>query len=96
MLAYEILRKNRDLILALAAKHGACNIRVFGSTAGGEGDPSSDIDLLVNMEEGRSFLDLVAFWQDLEELLCCKVDVITDGGINPHLEERIYLEAVPL
>ena len=54
------------------------------------------MDLLVDMEKGRNLLDLVGFWQDLEELLGCRVDVITDGGISPYLQERIYAEALPL
>jgi predicted nucleotidyltransferase len=90
------VRDQRGAILALAAKYGARNVRVFGSAARGEAGPASDIDLLVDMEEGRTFLDLVAFWQDLEELLGCRVDVLTDGGISPYLEEQIYSEAVPL
>jgi len=90
------LREKRGLILALAAKHGARDIRVFGSAVRGESGPASDIDLLVDMEEGRTFLDLVAFWQDLEELLGCPVDLLTVGGINPYIEERIYSEALPL
>lgn len=54
------------------------------------------MDVLVDMDKGRSLLDLVAFWQDLEELLACKVDVVTDGGISPYLRDRIYAEAQPL
>ncbi len=54
------------------------------------------MDILVDMEEGRSLLDLVGLWQDLEELLKCRVDVLTDGGISPYLKDRIYAEAIPL
>jgi len=57
----------------------------FGSTARGEAGPASDVDLLVEMEQGRTLLDLVGFWQDVEELLGCRVDVITDGGISPQV-----------
>lgn len=92
----ELLEARREDILRLAAHHGARNVRVFGSVARGESSPESDVDLLVEMEPGRSMLDLVAFWQDLEELLACKVDVLTDGGLSPYLRERIYAEAVPL
>ena len=91
------LRKlRRDEILALADRYGAMNVRVFGSVARGESGPESDLDLLVDMQKGRSLLDLVAFWQDLEDLLHCHVDVITDGGVSPMLRDRIYAEAVPL
>lgn len=86
----------RNEILKLAAKHGAKNIRIFGSVARGEGGPASDVDFLVDMEEGRNLLDLVGFWQDLQELLGCHVDVIIDGGISPYLRERIYAEAILL
>jgi predicted nucleotidyltransferase len=71
-------------------------VRVFGSVARGEAAVGSDVDFLVDMEEGRSLLDLVGFWQDLEELLGCRVDVITDGGVSPYLRDRIYAEVIPL
>jgi len=92
----ELLESRRNEILGLAVGYGAKNIRVFGSAARGEGGTASDVDLLVDMEKGRNLLDLVGFWQDLEELLGCRVDVITDGGISPYLRDRIYAEAIPL
>lgn len=90
------LRVRRGEILGYAADHGARNVRVFGSTARGETGNGSDVDLLVEMEPGRSLLDLVGLWQDLEDLLGAHVDVLSDGGVSPHLRERIYAEAVPL
>lgn len=90
------LRARRREILAYAAEHGARNVRVFGSTARGEAEASSDVDLLVEMEPGRNLLDLVGFWQDLEDLLGSHVDVLTDGGVSPHMRDRIFAEAVPL
>ncbi len=92
----ELLESRRNEILGLAVGYGAKNIRVFGSAARGEGGPASDVDLLVDMEKGRNLLDLVGFWQDLEDLLGCPVDVITEGGISPYLREGIYAEALPL
>lgn len=92
----QLLATKREAILALAARHGARNVRIFGSVARGEPTLQSDVDLLVEMEKGRSLLDLVAFGQDVEELLGCPVDVITDGGVSPYLRERIYAEARPL
>jgi uncharacterized protein len=92
----DVLRGRREEILGYATRHGARNVRVFGSTARGETASSSDIDLLVEMEPGRSLLDLVGLWQDLEDLLGAHVDVLSDGGVSPHLRERIYAEAVPL
>jgi predicted nucleotidyltransferase len=92
----ELVEAKRREILRLAEQHGASNVRLFGSVARGEAGPTGDVDLLVKMEEGRSLLDLVAFWQDVEELLGCRVDVITDGGVSPYLRDRIYAEAVLL
>lgn len=90
------LKFKRGEILRLARDHGARNVRVFGSVAKGEARPESDIDFLVDMEGGRSLLDLIEFGQALEELLQRKVDVLTDGGLSPYLEQRIHAEAVPL
>ena len=90
------LRGRRDEIIGYAAHHGARNVRVFGSTARGETGDSSDVDLLVEMEPGRSLLDLVGLWQDLEDFLGTHVDVLSDGGVSPHLRERIFAEAVVL
>jgi predicted nucleotidyltransferase len=75
---------------------GVRRLDVFGSVARGEAAAASDIDLLVHMDEGRSLLDLVGFWQDLEQLLGCKVDVLADDGLSPYLRDRILAEAVPL
>jgi predicted nucleotidyltransferase len=92
----EPLKSNREAILRLAAAHGARKVRVFGSVARGTATPASDIDLLVEMESGRSQLDLIALWQGLEDLLARKVDLITDGGLSPYLRELIEAEARPL
>lgn len=78
-----------------AASHGARNVRVFGSIARGEAGATSDVDLLVEMEPGRSLLDLVGLWQDLEDLLGDHVDVLSDRDLSPHLRDRITAEAVP-
>ena len=90
------LKGKRKEILRIAQAHGASNVRVFGSVARGEEGPESDLDLLVEMKPGSSLLDLVSLWQDLEDLLGHKVDVITEGGISPYLRDRIHAEAVPL
>jgi predicted nucleotidyltransferase len=91
-----LLRARREEILGSAAEHGASNVRVFGSMARGESDAASDVDLLVEMEPGRSLIDLVGLWQDLEDMLGTHVDVLSDGGVSPHLRERIYAEAISL
>lgn len=90
------LRSRRDDILEVAAEHGAHNVRVFGSVARGDEPPESDIDFLVEMESGRSVLDLIELSQELETLLECKVDILTDGDLSPYLEHCIHAEAVPL
>ena len=92
----ELLAQQREVILQLAERHGARNVRVFGSVARGDATSESDVDFLVDMEDGRSFLDLVGFWQDLQDLLGQQVDVISAGGISPYLRSKILAEAVPL
>lgn len=92
----ELLKVKRDEILEIAAKHGARNVRVFGSVARGEADEKSDIDLLVEIEPGRSLLDHAALWLDLQKLLGCKVDVVSENGIKARIKERVLKEAVPL
>jgi predicted nucleotidyltransferase len=83
-------------ILALAAKHGASNVRLFGSVVRGEDQPDSDVDLLVDMQENRSLFDLIGLQQDIEKMLGRKVDVLTPDGINRYLKDRILGEAAPL
>ena len=80
----------------MAARHGARNIRVFGSVARGDDHSDSDLDLLVDVEPGRTLLDVIAFEQDLQELLGRRVDVLTEGGLSPYLQERILAEAASL
>jgi predicted nucleotidyltransferase len=91
-----ILQSKRDEILRIAAKHGAYNVRIFGSVVRGEDNETSDVDFLVGMEPGRSLLDLAGLGEDLEGILQRSVDVITDRGVSPYLKERIYSEAVAL
>ncbi len=90
------LRAHRDAILDLAARHGATNVRVFGSLARGRAGPDSDVDLLVEIASERSLLDHVALIQDLTELLGRRVDVVSDRGLNPRARRRVLEEAVPL
>ena len=90
----ELLRLKKKEIQQIARQHGARNLRVFGSVARGEAAEGSDLDLLVEMEPGRSLLDLVAIKQDLEELLGCKVDVVTEAAVSPYLRERVLNEAI--
>jgi len=91
-----LLQQRRAEILALAEKHGAKNVRVFGSVARGEADEESDIDFLVNMQTGRSLFDLGGLQYDLEEFLGVPVDVVTEKGLKPRIRERVLKEAVSL
>jgi len=92
----ELVKAKREDILKIAAKHGARNVRVFGSVARGEAGPETDIDLLVDMEPDRSLLDLGGLWSDLNELLGRKVDIVTENSIYWLLRRRILKEARPL
>ena len=86
----------REEINRIAAAHGARNVRVFGSVVRDEASGSSDLDLLVDMSEGRTLLDLVALGADLEEALGVAVDVVTEKSLSPYLRDRILAEAVAL
>ncbi len=92
----KIKDEKRSEILSITAKYGASNVRLFGSIARGENRPESDIDILVNLEEGRSLLDLIALKQDLEDLCHCKVDVLTEHSISPYIRDKIIKEATNL
>ncbi len=96
MKAMEMLIQRRDDILAVAEKRGAYNVRVFGSVARGEDDEDSDIDVLVDMEKGRSLLDLGGLLMDLRELLGCSVDVVTANGLRERIRDRVMRDAIPL
>jgi predicted nucleotidyltransferase len=91
-----ILRTNRDKILATAARHGASNVRVFGSVARGDAGPESDVDFLVDLEPGRGLLDLGGLLMDLEELLDCQVDIGLVRSLRGDARERVLTEAVAL
>lgn len=92
----QLLRQKRDEIQRIAAKHGATNVRLFGSAARGEMRPDSDVDLLVDTGPKTSSWFPAGLVLDLEEILGCRVEVVTEKGLNPHLKERVLREAVPL
>ena len=71
----ESIRRYRREILDAAARHGARNVRVFGSVARGDDDEGSDVDVLIDVEPGRTLLDVIAFEQELQQLLGRKVEV---------------------
>jgi predicted nucleotidyltransferase len=92
----EFLEARREDILRIAARHGASNVRVFGSLARGDARADSDVDLLVSLEKGRSLFDLGALLEDLRMLLGRDVDVVTEKGLRARIRDRVLREAVPL
>lgn len=94
--ANQLLESKRQEILQIAAQNGAYNVRVFGSVARGEARPESDIDFLVNLEANRSLLDLARLLRQLQTLLNCPVDVVTEAGLRPRLRAQVLKDARPL
>lgn len=92
----ELLESKREDILNIAARHGARSVRVFGSAARGDSGPSSDVDFLVELEDGRSLFDLVGLKQDLEKTLGRPVDVVEPEGLHWYIRESVLHEARPL
>jgi predicted nucleotidyltransferase len=92
----EQIRAKRSDIMSVAIKYGASNIRVFGSVARGEANEQSDIDLLVDLEPGRSLLDHIGLMQDLEDLLGRSVDVATPSALHERIKDRVMQDAIPL
>ncbi|MEX1033810.1 MAG: nucleotidyltransferase family protein [Cellvibrionaceae bacterium] len=91
-----LIENHRLDILALAKKNGVKNIRVFGSMAGDNVRPDSDVDLLVELEEGRSGLALGGFLMDVSDLLHRRVDVVTEKALHPRIHDQVIREARPL
>jgi hypothetical protein len=97
MVTLEALRTGqREEVLRCAHRRGARNLRVFGSVARGEASESSDLDLLVEWEPGRSLLDHAGLVQDLQELLGMKVHIGTEKSLHWYVRDRILREATPL
>jgi len=92
----QLLRENRTEIQRIAAKHGAYNVRVFGSVARGDAGPSSDVDLLVEAGSVTSSWFPAGLILDLEDLLGCRVEVVTERGLNREIRDYILREAIPL
>jgi predicted nucleotidyltransferase len=92
----DILRDKREEILEIAKRHGADQIRVFGSIARGEARADSDVDLLVRPGPKTSAWFPAGLVLDLEALLGRKVDVLTENALHWYIRDRILSEAVPL
>lgn len=91
-----LIEENRPAILEAAKRHGARNVRIFGSVARGDYDDQSDLDFLVEMEPGRSLLDHAALLNELEDILGRKVDVVSEHGIKARIKDRVLKEARPI
>lgn len=96
MTFHECSADKRREILQIAARCGARNVRIFGSVARDEVGSDSDVDVLVDLEPGRSLFDLGGLLMELQDLLGCRVDVVTEKGLRPRIRERVLREAVPL
>ena len=91
-----LLGQKRQDVLRIAGKYGAHHVRIFGSVARGEADPQSDVDFLVELDPGRSLLDLGGLQFELEALLGRPVDVVTERGLKARIRERVLREAIPV
>jgi hypothetical protein len=96
VLIEDLLKAKREEILKISAKHGAFNVRVFGSAARGEAREGSDIDLLVDVGANRTPFFPGGMLADLEDLLGRRVDIVTEDGLHWYIREKVIKEAVPL
>ena len=88
-----LIRDKGKEILRVSRQHGARSVRIFGSTARGEASVTSDLDILVDMEARSTLLDIVAIKQDLEDMLGCRVDVVTESALSPYIRKEVLKEA---
>ena len=91
-----LIRDKGKEILRVSRQHGARSVRIFGSTARGKASVTSDLDILVDMETRSSLLDIVAIKQDLEDMLGCRVDVVTELALSPYIRTDVLKEAKSL
>ncbi len=92
----KLISRYKNQILQIAEKRGVRHVRLFGSMARGEAQIDSDVDLLVELERGRSGLALGGFLMDVSELLDRKVDVVTEKSLHPKIRSIVLSEAKPL
>lgn len=91
------IRAQKTLILALAERYGASNVRVFGSVARGDAHPDSDVDLLVELPKGYDlFAQRIPLTEEIQALLHVPVDLIPSHELNRHIRDHVLKEAVPL
>jgi hypothetical protein len=96
MVALNDILNRREEILRIASRHGAHDVRLFGSVVRGEAGKDSDVDFLVRLDEDRSLIDHIALAQDLEDFFGCKVDVVTEDALHRFVRDHVLAEAVPL
>lgn len=96
MTTLDAVRQHRSEILALARKHGAANVRIFGSVLRGDDGPNSDIDLLIDVPGPTSPWFPAGLILDLEALLARKIDVVTERGLNSFIRDQVLEEAQPV
>ncbi len=96
MVALNDILSRRDEILRIAARHGAHNVRVFGSVVRGDAGEDSDVDFLVRLDDDRSLIDHIALIRELEDLIGCRVDVVTEDTLHRVIRARVLAEGVPL
>ena len=92
----KLRQEKRDEILRLAELHGCRNIRLFGSVATGDNGEESDIDFLVDLDDGRNLFDLGGLLADLKDALASEVDLVEARCLHPYIRERVLAEAIPL
>ncbi len=96
MVTLSDIQSRREQILEVAARYGASRIRVFGSVSRGDALTSSDVDLLVHLNDEATLLDQIGLKNDLEDLLGCNVDVVDNDAVAPAIRDDIMAEAVML
>ena len=92
----QLLRDKRNEICDIAARHGAYNVRIFGSVARGQAGPDSDIDFLIDAGPNTSSWFPAGLILDLEEILGRPVEVVTEKGLSPYICDSVLREAVAL
>lgn len=92
----DIFKNKRDEIIGIANRYGAKRVRLFGSVLRDEIKEKGDVDFLVEMEKGRSLFDIISIKQDLEDLLGCNVDVVTDSALSPYIRDEVLGQAINL
>ena len=92
----QLISKHRKQIIALAEQRGAKRVSLFGSRAMGTSGPNSDVDILVELEAGRTAFALGGLQQDLEDLLHMKVDVLTPASLHHSIRDKVLQQAVDL